>query len=119
MTYRSALPRARSQHWLDRRDPANRPETRALLPDLILVDVSMPGMNGFEAPRLIRKEVPQTTIIIIMSQNDPVQLLPSVIAAGGNGCVDKSRLATDLLMSIIRSICMASEAAREDQPPES
>lgn len=77
----------------------------------------MPGMNGFEATRLIRKEVPQTKILV-MSQNDAVQLLPSVIAAGGNGCVDKSRFATDLLMSI-RSIWMASEAARKDQPPES
>ena len=35
---------------------------KELLPDLILVDVSMPGMNGLEVTRLIRKDVPQTKI---------------------------------------------------------
>lgn len=35
-----------------------------------------------------------------MSQHDPIQLLPSVVVAGGDACVDKSRLAADLLASI-------------------
>jgi len=74
-------------------------KARALLPDVILLDVSMPGLNGLEVARQLRKEVPQAKIVV-MSQHDPVHLLPGVMAAGGDACLDKSRLATDLLDSI-------------------
>jgi len=74
-------------------------KARELLPDLILLDISMPGMNGLEVSRLLRQEVPQARILVI-SQHDPIQLLPRVIAAGGDACVDKSCLGTDLLASI-------------------
>jgi two-component system response regulator NreC len=81
-------------------------KARTLRPDLILLDVSMPGMNGLEVARLIRQEVPRVKILV-MSQNDPVRLLPGVIGAGGHGCVDKSRLAADLLKNI-KSLEIAS-----------
>ncbi|MGB0006989.1 MAG: response regulator transcription factor [Candidatus Sulfotelmatobacter sp.] len=68
-------------------------------PDVILLDISMPGMNGLEVARAIRHELADAKILI-MSQHDPASLLPSAIQAGANGCVDKSRLATDLLPSI-------------------
>jgi DNA-binding NarL/FixJ family response regulator len=74
-------------------------KARELRPDLILLDVSMPGMNGLEVARLLRQELPGAKILVI-SQHDPIQLLPSVVEAGGNACVDKSRLGTDLVASI-------------------
>ena len=74
-------------------------KARELLPDLILLDVSMPGMNGLEVARLLRQELPDAKILVI-SQHDPIHLLPRVVEAGGNACVDKSRLGTDLLASI-------------------
>jgi DNA-binding NarL/FixJ family response regulator len=74
-------------------------KARELRPDLILLDVSMPGMNGLEVARLLRKELPEAKILVI-SQHDPIHLLPSVVEAGGNACVDKSRLGTDLVASI-------------------
>lgn len=74
-------------------------KARALLPDVILLDVSMPGLNGLEVARRLRKEVPQAKIIV-MSQHDPAHLLPGVMAAGGDACLDKSRLAADLIDSI-------------------
>jgi DNA-binding NarL/FixJ family response regulator len=74
-------------------------KARELRPDLILLDVSMPGMNGLEVARLLRQELPRAKILVI-SQHDPIHLLPSVVEAGGNACVDKSRLGTDLVASI-------------------
>ena len=74
-------------------------KARELRPDLILLDVSMPGMNGLEVARLLRQELPEVKILVI-SQHDPIQLLPHVVEAGGNACVDKSRLGTDLVASI-------------------
>jgi DNA-binding NarL/FixJ family response regulator len=74
-------------------------KARELLPDLILLDISMLVIDGLQAARLLRQDVPAVKILII-SQHDQIQLLPHIIAAGAHGCVDKVRLSTDLLPSI-------------------
>src|SRR5260370_3797529 len=74
-------------------------KARELLPDLILLDISMPGMNGLEVARLLRQELPGAKILVI-SQHDPIQLLPHVVEAGGNACGDKRRLGMDLVARI-------------------
>ena len=86
-------------------------KARELLPDVILLDFSMPGMNELEAARLLRKELPEAKILVI-SQHDPIHLLPSVVEAGGNACLDKGRLSTDLLPSI-KSIEVLAALSRE------
>lgn len=70
-----------------------------LNPDLILLDVSMPGTNGLETARLLKKKLPAVKILII-TQHDPKQMLPASLEAGASGCVDKARLAIDLLPTI-------------------
>lgn len=85
-------------------------KARELSPDLILLDVSMPGADGLETARLLRRELPKVKVII-MSQHDPVQLLPRAIEAGADACVDKSRLDADLLATI-QSIESTSNAPK-------
>jgi len=76
-------------------------KTRELSPDLILLDISMPGANGFEISRLIRREFPALRILI-MSQNDAAQLSVGLAEAGADACIDKSRMAFDLISAIKR-----------------
>lgn len=75
----------------------------SLKPDLILLDISMPDINGLEVARVVRRESPEIRILVT-SQHDPGQVLPRAIAAGADACVDKSRLATDLLPAV-RLLC--------------
>jgi DNA-binding NarL/FixJ family response regulator len=70
-----------------------------LRPNFILMDISMPELNGLEAARLIRRDLPGVTILV-MSQHDPMQLLPRAIEAGANACIDKSRIDVELLPAI-------------------
>lgn len=72
---------------------------RELRPDLILLDVSMPGMSGLDAARIIRPEMPRAGILII-SHHDCTHLLPMALAAGANGCIEKSRIPFDLFAAI-------------------
>lgn len=90
-------------HWAvcgEAKDGAEAIQKAAdILPDLILLDISMPGLNGLDVARLLREKVPAARILI-MSQHDPQVLLPRAIEAGALGCVDKSRLSTELLPAI-------------------
>jgi DNA-binding NarL/FixJ family response regulator len=72
---------------------------RELRPDLVLLDLSMPGLGGLEITGQLRQEVPKTKILI-MSQHDPVQFAPCALKAGAHAYLDKSRLGIDLLSTI-------------------
>ena len=70
-----------------------------LTPDLVLFDISMPGITGLETARLILKDFPKIKVLML-TQNDTAYFLPCILALGGQGCVDKSRTYLDLLPSI-------------------
>ncbi len=74
-------------------------KAKSLRPDVILLDISMPGKNGLEAARIIRQELPEAKILIV-TLNDAAMTLPSARQAGADGCVGKDRLTTDLLAAI-------------------
>ena len=74
-------------------------KARELLPDVILLDISMPGASGLDVARRLRQDLPKAKLLII-SQHDPLLMLPQAIEAGCDGCLDKNRLATDLVATI-------------------
>jgi DNA-binding NarL/FixJ family response regulator len=77
-------------------------KAKQLQPDLILLDISMPGSNGLVVAARLRRELPAIKIII-MSQHDMAQIMPSAVAAGADACLDKDNLGTDLLSTIAAS----------------
>jgi PAS domain S-box-containing protein len=82
---------------VDGRDAVNK--AKELNPDVVVLDISMPHLNGFEAARLIRTEVPQSKILIL-SQHNVSEMLQPALDAGARGYVSKSEVSQDLLPAI-------------------
>lgn len=74
-------------------------QAKLLHPDLIIMDVSMPNMNGLEATRVIRREVRGSRILII-SQNDPAIVRRQAIEARAQGFIEKLNIHRDLVAAV-------------------
>jgi len=70
-----------------------------LKPDLILADISMPVLNGFEAARRLRSSAPATRIIFLTVQEEP-EVVWEALRIGVQGYVIKRSAAQDLLAAI-------------------
>lgn len=70
-----------------------------LNPDVVLMDIAMPGINGLEATRHIRQEYPGTRVLILTQYEDQPYVLP-LLRAGASGYVPKRALGTDLINAI-------------------
>ena len=69
-----------------------------LKPDVILLDISMPGMNGLEAARQIRRSVP--TPIVFVSLHDAPEFEREAISAGASGFVSTADSAGKLIEAV-------------------
>ncbi|MDQ3863228.1 MAG: response regulator transcription factor [Actinomycetota bacterium] len=108
---------------------------RELRPDLILMDVSMPRMNGLEATRNIKAQSPETSVLILTAHADHSFLMDAV-KAGAAGYVLKGEnpdhvlnavravldgetpLDQGLAMKLLRSIGEEEAAVQENTPPQ-
>jgi DNA-binding NarL/FixJ family response regulator len=75
---------------------------RKLMPDVVLMDIAMPLMDGLEATRRIHKEFPATRVIVLTQYEDREYVL-RVIEAGATGFISKTAAFSDLV-SAIRSV---------------
>jgi len=74
-------------------------ETRRLRPDVVVLDLAMPALDGLEAARQIIREVPSTKVLILSASNNE-QHLQQAVHAGAAGYVNKATAPVDLLRAI-------------------
>ena len=72
---------------------------RELNPDVVVLDITMPRLNGLEAAQLIRNELPQSKMVIL-SQHEPSLMKQAALSAGANAYVTKSEVSRELMMAI-------------------
>lgn len=77
-------------------------QRRPLQPDIVLLDMTMPELNGLEATRQILKEAPGTPVLIL-TVHESDELADEVRRAGARGMIDKYR-AHDTLIAAIESL---------------
>ena len=74
-------------------------QARTLHPDIVIMDIGMPLLSGLEATKHIRREVPESRVLILtMHQND--EYLAQVLAAGASGYVLKDAAGRELVLAI-------------------
>jgi DNA-binding NarL/FixJ family response regulator len=70
-----------------------------LQPDLILLDVGLPMLNGIEAARQIRKRAPESKILFL-SQESSADVVEEALSLGALGYVVKAHVGSDLLAAV-------------------
>jgi two-component system, NarL family, response regulator NreC len=68
-------------------------------PDVVLLDVSMPGVGGIEASRMIKERLPRTQVLILTVHEDGA-LLREAIRAGASGYIIKRAVESELINAI-------------------
>ena len=74
-------------------------KARALKPDIVILDLTMPRLSGLEALREIRRDCPETKILVLTMHDDPAYGR-TVLGAGAMGYVTKKAADRELLLAI-------------------
>jgi DNA-binding NarL/FixJ family response regulator len=75
-------------------------KARETSPDVVLMDISLPGLNGIEATRVLRKEVPKANVLAL-TMHDNSEYVLEMIRAGAKGYVLKNTSPSELMQAIV------------------
>jgi DNA-binding NarL/FixJ family response regulator len=92
-----------------------------LQPDLILLDIGLPNLNGIEVARRLSKTAPHIKILFV-SQESSFEIVQEALDLGALGYVHKSQVQSDLLRaieSVLEGKQFVSSAAKRGKPRES
>ena len=78
-------------------------KAKALRPDVVLMDISMPRMNGLEATCILRRELPEVKVVIV-SQNDPAIVQQQVREVDAAAYIPKNQIGRDLFSTLDRIV---------------
>jgi two-component system response regulator NreC len=67
-----------------------------LRPDVVIMDIAMPGMNGIDATRLIHERFPESRVLVL-TQHEERQYVLALLQAGASGYILKRALGSDLI----------------------
>ena len=85
---------------------------REVRPDVVLMDINMPDMDGISATEIIRKEIPFAQIVIISVQGDPNYMRRAMLA-GARDFLTKPPMVDELVSAIRRAGTMAQEERKK------
>jgi len=88
---------------------------RALYPDLVVLDISMPRLNGLEAGALIR-DLPDPPRIVFATAHDDASIINAASALGASAVVRKREMGTELVPAVRRALLFHGVCFYEDSP---
>ncbi|HYK44952.1 MAG TPA: response regulator transcription factor, partial [Parafilimonas sp.] len=76
------------------------PNITKLMPEIVIMDIEMPGMNGIDATHLVKQKFPELPILILTVFNDSERIFQS-LKAGGNGYLLKNSSPDEILNAMM------------------
>src|SRR5881394_404103 len=87
---------------------------KSLQPELILLDIGLPGLNGIDAARRIRQLAPTAKIVFVTQESSP-DVVEEAFKAGACGFVRKVRTGEDLIVAIV-NVCKGARFVSQGLP---